>query len=67
MFGAVPKLLWQRKCPPDERNRVVMETNCLVVRAGNHVVVIDTGYGSKANDRQRLHRSLEEGNPLVIV
>lgn len=65
MFGVVPKPLWQRRAPADERNRIRMDTNCLLVRNGQETVLIDTGYGSKATERQRELFALEAGNPLL--
>jgi len=32
MFGVVPKVLWEQKKKPDDRNRVSMDMNCLLVR-----------------------------------
>src|SRR5215471_8112184 len=34
MFGVVPKVLWEKKSPPDEKNRIRMRANSLLVRAG---------------------------------
>jgi glyoxylase-like metal-dependent hydrolase (beta-lactamase superfamily II) len=65
MFGVVPKVLWQKKAPPDERNRIPMATNCLVVRDGKQTVLIETGYGSKATPKERDIFELQAGNPLV--
>lgn len=65
MFGVVPQPLWQQKSPPDKRNRIRMAANCLVVRTGGHTVLIETGYGSKASEKERELFALEAGNPLV--
>ena len=53
MFGVVPKVLWQKKSPPDEQNRVPLATNCLLIRTPKMTLLIDTGYGPKHSDRQR--------------
>ena len=42
MFGVVPKTLWSRRTPADEQNRVLLGTNCVVVRSGTAVVLIET-------------------------
>jgi glyoxylase-like metal-dependent hydrolase (beta-lactamase superfamily II) len=47
MFGVVPKALWERAKAPDERNRIRMGTNCLLISAGRELVLIDTGIGDK--------------------
>jgi glyoxylase-like metal-dependent hydrolase (beta-lactamase superfamily II) len=47
MFGIVPKPLWEKKLPADERNRVPMSMRCLVVEHDVGPIVIDTGAGNK--------------------
>jgi len=47
MFGVVPKVLWEKKMPADQRNRVRMSLNCLLIRAGRHNIVVETGIGDK--------------------
>ena len=29
MFGVVPRVLWERVCPPDELNRIKLNMNCM--------------------------------------
>ncbi|MCH8045263.1 MAG: MBL fold metallo-hydrolase [Planctomycetes bacterium] len=65
MFGMVPKPMWEKLQPADERNRIRAATNCVLARDGDHTVLIDTGYGGKFSDRQRAHASLEAGEPMV--
>jgi glyoxylase-like metal-dependent hydrolase (beta-lactamase superfamily II) len=47
MFGVVPKPLWERRAPADELNRILLGTNTVVVRTGQHTVVVETGIGNK--------------------
>lgn len=65
MFGVVPKGLWERKCPCDTKNRIQLDTNCLLVRAGTSLVLIDSGYGPKTDPRQREHCAMQGGDPLI--
>lgn len=48
MFGVIPRTLWERSDPPDERNRIPLELGCLLIRTprGKNVLV-DTGLSSK--------------------
>jgi glyoxylase-like metal-dependent hydrolase (beta-lactamase superfamily II) len=47
MFGVVPKPLWEKAKPADERNRIRMATNCLLVARGRDLVLVDSGIGDK--------------------
>jgi glyoxylase-like metal-dependent hydrolase (beta-lactamase superfamily II) len=53
MFGVVPKVLWQTCCQPDERNRIQLGLNCLLVRAGGKNILVDTGIGDKEDVKFR--------------
>src|SRR2546428_12705217 len=53
MFGIVPKVLWERQKKADERNRVTMDMNCLLIRDADNVVVVETGAGPKLTDKQK--------------
>ncbi len=53
MFGVVPKVLWERKLPADERNRVRLAANCLLVRGPDFTALIETGLGSKWDAKAR--------------
>ncbi len=47
MFGVVPKPLWERRIPADERNRIPLGMRCLLVEHPSGLVLIDTGVGNK--------------------
>ena len=46
MFGVVPRTLWERRLPPDDRHRIPLAMRPLVVR-GEWTVLIDAGCGDK--------------------
>ncbi len=52
MFGVVPKVFWERVSPPDEKNRIKLGLNCLLVRGNGKSVLIDTGCGFKYSSRE---------------
>ena len=47
MFGVVPRVLWERKCPPDELNRIKLQMNCVFIDTGKEKILIETGIGEK--------------------
>jgi glyoxylase-like metal-dependent hydrolase (beta-lactamase superfamily II) len=53
MFGVVPKPLWEKRIPANERNQILLGTNTVVARTGKHTVVIETGIGNKLSEKQR--------------
>lgn len=65
MFGVVPKPLWEKKAPADERNRIRLNANSLLVRFGGKTILIETGNGTKWNDKLRDIYAIEPGDPLV--
>lgn len=46
MFGTVPKVLWEKSNPPDEKNRIQMEARALLLKSGDRNILIDCGNGS---------------------
>ena len=46
MFGVVPKPLWEKRAPADDRNRIRLGLRPLLVR-GDKTMIIDAGIGGK--------------------
>lgn len=65
MFGVVPKVLWERKSPPDEKNRIRMRANSLLVRAHRKNILIETGNGTKMEPKYRAIYNVQDGDPLM--
>ena len=53
LFGVVPKTIWSRLRTPDRRNRIELGLNCLLIRAGDKTVLMDTGVGTKHSRRTK--------------
>jgi glyoxylase-like metal-dependent hydrolase (beta-lactamase superfamily II) len=51
MFGIVPKPLWERQIPPDERNRIPLAMRCLLLRGFGKTILVDTGIGTKGSEK----------------
>jgi glyoxylase-like metal-dependent hydrolase (beta-lactamase superfamily II) len=61
MFGVVPKTLWERRIPADDRNRIPMGMRCLLVEHDVGPVLIDTGAGNKENAKFHDIYAIENG------
>ncbi|MFI5228779.1 MAG: MBL fold metallo-hydrolase, partial [Gemmatimonadales bacterium] len=51
MFGVVPKTLWERRIPADERNRIQLGMRCVLLEHEIGPILIDTGAGNKETDK----------------
>jgi len=65
MFGVVPKPLWEKRSPADERNRIKLRANSLLVRAGGKNILIETGNGTKWEAKLRGIYGISDGDPLA--
>lgn len=53
MFGVVPRELWQRDHPGDDRNRIRLNLTCPLIMRGNAAVLVDTGIGNRLSAVER--------------
>lgn len=53
MFGSVPRPLWSRTNPPDERNRIPLAMRCLLLVGHGRKVLVDVGLGDKNDAKFR--------------
>jgi len=53
MFGVVPKTLWSRQIPADDKNRIPMAMRCLLIKSEEtgKIYLIDDGIGTKFNEK----------------
>jgi len=65
MFGVVPKPLWEKRIAPDERNRIQLCMNCVLVRTGGITIVVETGAGDKLDAKRRDIFAIGEGPRLL--
>jgi glyoxylase-like metal-dependent hydrolase (beta-lactamase superfamily II) len=49
MFGVVPKPLWEKRAPADDRNRIQLGMRCLLIEHPSGLILIDSGLGNKEN------------------
>lgn len=65
MFGVVPKVLWHRKYPADEQNLCTWALRSVLIETGDHLVLVDTGYGDKQSEKFFSHVHLHGGDGLI--
>ncbi len=51
MFGVVPKTLWNRHNPADEKNLCSWAMRCLLIEDADKLILIDTGLGDKQDEK----------------
>lgn len=65
MFGVVPRVLWERVCPPDEKNRIRQNMNCVFIDTGGEKVLIETGIGEKWSAKETEIYGIFRKQPLA--
>ena len=51
MFGTVPRVLWEKKCPPDDKNRIALRINPLLIQLHGKNILIETGMDDKSGEK----------------
>jgi glyoxylase-like metal-dependent hydrolase (beta-lactamase superfamily II) len=54
-FGLVPKSIWALSYPPDENNMLNTINRLLLIEAGDHKILIDSGIGDKQDEKYLSH------------
>lgn len=65
MFGVVPRVIWERACPPDEKNRIAMNMNCVFIETAKEKILIETGIGEKWTEKQTAMYGIERERPFA--
>ena len=53
MFGVVPKVLWEKTHPTDEKNRIPLCTNLVLIRSGGKNILVDAGNCEYVSDKMK--------------
>tara|TARA_R110001592_G_scaffold363221_1_gene681579 strand:+ start:8866 stop:9723 length:858 start_codon:yes stop_codon:yes gene_type:complete len=51
MFGVVPKGIWNKLNPADEKNLCTWAMRCMLIEDGDRLILIDTGIGNKQSEK----------------
>ena len=67
MFGVVPKALWSRKYPVNEKNQIELRTDPILLEINEKRYLIDTGLGNgKLTEKQRRNFGVEEESKVEL-
>lgn len=66
MFGVVPKAVWERRYPCDDRNRITLGLNTLLIRTGSETILVDGGIGTKWTDAERDRFGIDQGGTDLL-
>jgi glyoxylase-like metal-dependent hydrolase (beta-lactamase superfamily II) len=66
MFGVVPKPLWEKRAPADEKNRILLGLRPLVIRSAslNRTMIVDAGIGDKMDARSTTIYAIDRSRNL---
>ena len=60
MFGVVPKTIWNKINPADEKNLCSWALRCLLIEDGNRLILVDNGNGDKQDAKFFSHYYLHD-------
>jgi len=66
-FGLVPYPIWSKRLPPDEINRVPFALNSLLIRSEGKTILVDTGLGSKLDEKTANNMGLTRPEGDVVA
>jgi glyoxylase-like metal-dependent hydrolase (beta-lactamase superfamily II) len=65
MFGVVPKSLWNKLNPADDKNLCSWAMRCLLIEDGDRLILIDNGLGDKQSPEFYKHYYLHGNDSLL--
>lgn len=65
MFGVIPKALWSRVYASDENNLISLSLRSLIIETEGHVILTDTGWGDKQDEKFFRHVYQYGGEGLI--
>jgi len=66
MFGVVPKTLWEKKFPADEKNRIKLALNSILIKTAKELILVETGIGGDLDPKFYDYYSVERQPGLVL-
>ena len=66
-FGVVPKALWSRFTEADDRGRLLLRLNLLLIESAGKRVLVETGTGVRMDAKNRDIKGVEGGDPVQAL
>ena len=60
MFGVIPKVLWSRSNPSEDKNRIELALRTLLLKGDDRTILIDTGVGEKLDEKLNRIYSIDQ-------
>ncbi|HPB01589.1 MAG: MBL fold metallo-hydrolase [Bacteroidales bacterium] len=64
-FGVIPRSIWSRFYPVGEDNLIPLSNRCLLVETSNRLVLIETGFGNKRDEKYYQYKYISERTSLA--
>ena len=64
MFGVIPKPMWEKRIPADEKNRIPMAMRPLLIRTDGLTAIVDAGAGDKMSVKEHAIYQLDRRHNL---
>ena len=66
MFGVVPKAVWQRKYPANDKNQIELPTDPILIQYQGKNIMIDAGIGNnKLTDKEKRNFGVERESEVI--
>lgn len=65
MFGVIPRALWETLTPPDERNRIELRANLLLVKTPQKNILVETGLGDAIPHKWKAHYGVKRASQMI--
>ena len=65
MFGSVPRAIWERDHPADDRHRIELSCRIMVLESADRTLIVDTGMGDKWEEKERRIYGVPDDYPPI--
>jgi len=66
MFGIIPKTLWNKVTPADDKNRIKLGARCLLLESDSKKILVDTGMGDNWSEKlKKIYDIKQPENALI--